>query len=90
MERVKNPQMEENLLLNKWENQYGGIKDRQFHVEDPYENDKFSGSQNRKLSNFNNPSHFECPNIDQDIPEELPNEPEIKVYIENPLLKKSK
>jgi len=79
----------EHPLLNKWEKQYGGIKDRQFLVEDDPEDHHFT-DRNRKLSSFNNPNHFGGNTYADDIPEELPEEPQVKVYVENPLLEKKR
>lgn len=43
-------------LLDKWERQYGGIKDRQFYVKCDHDYDKWYTNENEKFTSFNNPS----------------------------------
>jgi len=65
MERPSNNQLEEadrSHLLNKWEKQYGNIKDRQFYVKNDFDCNKFSS--------FNNQENMQDAAIQEDIPEE--------------------
>ena len=73
-------------LLNKWEKQYGGIQDRQFFVKNDHDYDKWHvDNTNQKFSSFNNVADN---NDEQDIAEDIPEDPQPKVYVENPLLSK--
>lgn len=87
LERPQNAhfgEVKNNPLLNKWENQYGGIKNRQFYVKSDHDYDAWHVDNNKqKFTSFNQPDNY-----DDNIVEEIPDDPQPKVYIQNPLLNK--
>lgn len=77
-------EVNDNPLLNKWENQYGGIKNRQFYVKSDHDYDAWHVDNNKqKFTSFNQPDNY-----DDNIVEEIPDDIQPKVYVQNPLLNK--
>lgn len=73
-------------LLDKWEKQYGGIKDRQFYVKCDHDYDKwYTNDEGNKFSSFNTKNHA---NRDNDIQEDIPDDPEEQEFIKKQILKK--
>lgn len=74
-------------LLDKWEKQYGGIKDRQFYVKCDHDYDKWytNENENNKFSRFNNPNNAP---VEWEIQEDIPEDADEQAYVEKAILKK--
>ena len=73
-------------LLDKWEKQYGDMKDRKFYVKCDHDYDKwYTESSNQKFSSFGRQTHTAGFN---DIKEDIPEDAEAQMYSTNAVIKK--